>query len=1019
LTGAYEPSASQVAAGTSPVRTEAYYPEAPPPYSQRYVGLRFHARGGMGEVWIAEDRALGRSVALKRLRKKRAEQRERFMAEAQITGQLEHPGVVPVHDLGADEEGQPFYIMPFVQGRTLQAAIAEYHAGDAPGGTPREVQRRRLLQVFVRVCETVAYAHSRGVIHRDLKPDNIMLGPYGEALLLDWGLAKVLGQPDRPGEMSSAVHLAYSPGGSSHTEDGAVIGAPPYMAPEVAEGRGTQADARTDVYLLGATLYEVLTGRPPRQGHSRSEIIEQARTVPPVPPRSVNRAVPRALEAICLKAMARRMEDRYATALALAEDVQRYLAGEVVSAYREGLPARAWRWAKRHRRLLAGTALAAVVLGVLLGSVAWVRDAEGRRRQAQSEAEELRRHDKARAEAEQFRGLVDDMTFYAASTNPVAERTPYYNPGAAEDVGREADALALGWGRTLENLALTGDERGPVAEDVYDFLLLRAQLKAAAAPAGDRDAARQARALLERARDLQAPSRGYYRLSAICSRLLGEDEQAAREQQRADDPATRATGLDHFLLGERERARAAGSVGPAPDPESAAALHQAIEEYTAAGRDPRRAYWAHFQIGRCYLALGEGDRALQALAACTALRPHVPWAHSVQGLALALQRRYADAERELQMTLDEHPDFVPARLNLGAAYWLRRQYEPALEQFERVLRLPPEKCPVEARFFRARVLLERGDPARRDVDRALEDLTQVIQEKAKEKAEFRPAYLARAQAHFARGETDLGLDDLNVVVRAGRPQFDPGDAAAHEQRGRLLRRLVVPQLPANQRGAARAVAVRQLQKAEELGSRSAALFDDLGAVLEGSGQLSAAIRAYTRGLELAPEHARLRNKRGWALLGGKPPQPDRAREDFTVAARLEPGTAADRLALADAHIGLGYIHACAGKTPEAVHEATRALLALRGTEGDAIRHVDHYVLRHNLACIYGELSRSDAKHRAEHEELAMEFLREAVTQAQRTGAGAEEADSIDGESAFPRSLRERPDFRVLQKSARR
>jgi tetratricopeptide (TPR) repeat protein/tRNA A-37 threonylcarbamoyl transferase component Bud32 len=1015
MTGDYEPSASQVAAepvgGTSPVRTEAYYPEAPPPYSQRYAGLRFHARGGMGEVWIAEDRALGRSVALKRLRPKRADQRDRFLAEAQITGQLGHPGVVPVHDLGADDEGQPFYIMPFVQGRTLQAAVAEYHAGDAPGGTPREVQRRRLLEVFVRVCETVAYAHSRGVIHRDLKPDNIMLGPYGEALLLDWGLAKVLGQPDRAGEMSSGVQLTYSPGGSSQTEDGVVIGAPPYMAPEVAAGHGTQADARTDVYLLGATLYEVLTGRPPRQGHSRSEIIEQARTVPPVPPRSVNRAVPRALEAICLKAMARRKEDRYATALALAEDVQRYLAGEVVSAYREGLPARAWRWAKRHRRLLAGTALAAVVLGVLLGSVVWVRDAEGRRMQAQLEVEERREHDEARARVEKFRGLVDDMTFYAASTNPVAEQTPYYSPRDAERIGQAADALVRAWGPTLENLP--GEERELVKEDVHDFLLLLAQLKVGA-PASTAESAREARALLERARGLGEPSRGYYRLSAACSQLLGEGEKAAQERRQADDPATRTTGHDHFLLGEGERVRATGPGGPGLDVDSARALRRAIEEYTLAGRDPRQAYWAQFQIGRCSLALGEAGPALEALAACIGRRPDVPWAHSVRGLTLALLKRYPEAESGLKQALGRHPDFVPARLNLGAVYWLQREYEPALQEFEQVRRLPPEKRPVEAAYYAAMVRLERGDLRLGDLAKALEDLTGVIQEKP----EFTPAYLALAQAHFAHKEEDPGLRDLNAVVRAGQPHFDPDSAAAYAQRGRLLRRLV-PRLPPTARPAARAAAVRQLRKAEQLGGRSAALFEDLGAVLEGSGNLPAAIDAYSRGVELAPKDAHLRNLRGWAYVQSAPPRYARARDDFVVAARLEPETAADRLAVADAHVGLAYVHACSGSATEAMNEATRALLPLRGNDPDGSGRTDHYVIRHNLACVYAELARADAKHHTAQEDLALEFLREALAQAQAHGARDEEVANIRNEPVLRPLLRDRADFRELLNHARR
>ena len=160
-----------------------------------YVLKNFFAKGGMGEVWLAEDPAIGRSVALKRMLGKRPDQQLRFRVEAQITGQLEHPGIVPVHQLGTNAEGEPYYVMKFVQGRTLQKVIEEFHARKLTGGA-LEVEQLRLLQMFLSLCQTVGYAHSRGVLHRDLKPENVMLGPFGETILLDWGIAKVLGQND-------------------------------------------------------------------------------------------------------------------------------------------------------------------------------------------------------------------------------------------------------------------------------------------------------------------------------------------------------------------------------------------------------------------------------------------------------------------------------------------------------------------------------------------------------------------------------------------------------------------------------------------------------------------------------------------------------------------------------------------------------------------------------------------------------------------------------------------------------
>ncbi len=319
----------------------------------------------MGEIWLAEDTRIGRQVALKKLRAGRQERQARFLVEAQVTGQLEHPSVVPLHDLGHDENGQPFYVMKFIQGRRLTDAIADYHAKKASSDWPSDLQFRRLLETFVSVCNAVAYAHSKGVLHRDIKPDNVMLGPYGETLVVDWGLAKVLGQPDQPA--STSVRLS---GGasSSATQDGAIVGSPYYMAPEGAERGADAIDHLSDVYLLGATLYQILTAKPPRQGSSQQELIDLARKGRPIIPRQVDPRIPRTLEAICLKAMAYRKEDRYDNPISLAEDIQRFLAGEPTSVYKEPWWAQLGRWIHRHRRKILRAAAMGCVL--VLGGLA-------------------------------------------------------------------------------------------------------------------------------------------------------------------------------------------------------------------------------------------------------------------------------------------------------------------------------------------------------------------------------------------------------------------------------------------------------------------------------------------------------------------------------------------------------------------------------------------------------------------------------------------------------------------------
>jgi serine/threonine-protein kinase len=335
----------------------------------RYRPVRLHARGGLGEVHVALDEELSRQVALKRIRGPGAgdpESRRRFLREAEITARLEHPGVVPVYGLVKDGSGQPCYAMRFIEGETLQEALTRFHAADGPGRDPgeRRLAWRTLLGRFVAVCNTVAYAHSKGVLHRDLKPANVMLGAYGETLVVDWGLAKAVG--DGPAGAGAAAGAD----GEEHTRAGQVLGTPAYMSPEQAAGQASVAGPAGDVYGLGATLYAVLTGRPPLEGPT-ADVLERVKQGKVPPPRARKKDVPRPLEAICRKAMALRPGDRYETALALTADVEHWLADEPVSAYREPLPARLARWGRRHRAWVAGAAavLLLAVVGLAAGLV--------------------------------------------------------------------------------------------------------------------------------------------------------------------------------------------------------------------------------------------------------------------------------------------------------------------------------------------------------------------------------------------------------------------------------------------------------------------------------------------------------------------------------------------------------------------------------------------------------------------------------------------------------------------------
>jgi len=322
----------------------------------KYRAIQRVASGGMGTVYLAQDTNLGRKLAVKvmNLQDSSGEQAARMLREARIVALLEHPSIVPIHDVGTLADGRVFYAMKLVQGGRLDQYVNE------------NISLPDLLRVFQKVCEAVAFAHAHGVIHRDLKPENIMVGAFGEVLVMDWGVAKVLGSraqengdqlerefpDDSDMDARTTLPLSGGPEAVGETAGGIVIGTPAYMSPEQVLGKIGQLDERTDVYALGAILYFLMTGRSPFDPASMADAREQIVNKAPVRPRHFNPKLPRAIEAMALKALSKQRDDRYGTAREIADDIVRFLDGKPVSAYPENIVERMGRWANQHRFII-------------------------------------------------------------------------------------------------------------------------------------------------------------------------------------------------------------------------------------------------------------------------------------------------------------------------------------------------------------------------------------------------------------------------------------------------------------------------------------------------------------------------------------------------------------------------------------------------------------------------------------------------------------------------------------------
>ncbi len=396
---------------------------------QRYEIKREYARGGMGRILVALDNAVGREVALKELLSgggstsggsagtsaASPELVERFVREAKVTGQLEHPNIVPVYEIGVRDDGSVFYTMKLIRGKTLASRLAVIQRDPHLTRQQKLSERLKLLDPFVDVCNAVAYAHSRGVVHRDLKPANIMLGDFGETLVLDWGLARVRGHEERKSAAAKPA-AEFSPSllkdDSAHrTLDGAVLGTPAYMPPEQARGELESVDEKSDVYALGAILYEILCGQAPFDGPSAQTVLAKVLITEPEPVQSIEPNAPPDLVSLVRGAMERTPSARLESAEKLAAELLAFRDGRNLSVYRYSSRELLKRFVRRHRAAVS-VAVMAVLLGVAGGAYAFVRLAD-ERDQARLNLESAEREREARIAAEQSQQRERDQLIKA------------------------------------------------------------------------------------------------------------------------------------------------------------------------------------------------------------------------------------------------------------------------------------------------------------------------------------------------------------------------------------------------------------------------------------------------------------------------------------------------------------------------------------------------------------------------------------------------------------------------------
>jgi Flp pilus assembly protein TadD/tRNA A-37 threonylcarbamoyl transferase component Bud32 len=846
LAAALDPAAEQ---GTSAPGTET-----------RSVGdyelLEEIGRGGMGVVYKARQKSLGRLVALKMIRAGTlavAADVERLRNEAEIVAQLDHPHIVPIHEVG-DHDGQPYFSMKLIEGASLAQHLARFQA-DA----------RSAARLIFAVAQAVHHAHQRGILHRDLKPSNILLDAEGRPLVTDFGLARRVAAD------------------SSLTQSGALVGTPSYMTPEQASGKKGTITTATDVYGLGALLYALLTGRPPFRGETVLDILEQVKGREPEPPSQSNRRVDRDLETICLKCLAKEPPRRYSSAEAVAQDLERYLAGKPIQARPLGRLARLWRWCRRNP-VLAGAAALLLAASLLFAGNLWRLERQAAATE-QAVADDLREAD-----------LLQQQERWS-ETLQVLERAS----------GR----LAAGGPPPLRQRV---EQRRTNVAMVARLEEARLQLRAAGPEEDDSTGADQAYAAAFASYGLNletlAPEEAAERIrtSPIRTQLVAalDDWAIARRTIRKEGDTTwkvllavaRAADPDAWRNDLRdalerrdqkglERLAASGQVVELP-PSSLVLLGRALQEKGAikqavavlrqAQRHHPHQFWINFELAYNLYLSQQWEEAIRFYTAALAIRPQSALVRVALGAVLPKKGAVDEAIAVCNEAIRLKPDYAYAYNNLGIALKNKGlQHKEALDEavaaYKEAIRLKPKfaeaydnlgvvlghkgawKEALDA--HRKAIDLKRGDAEaygnlghtlvrKGDLDDAITAFREAIRLKPK----FAGFHNDLGVALTRKNALDAAFAALKEAIR-----LDPRFAQAFRNLGVVLYR----------KGAS-AEGIVALKKAILLEPNFADAYYNLGRVFQDKGVLDEAITAYEQTIRIQADYAEAHCNLGHAYL---------------------------------------------------------------------------------------------------------------------------------------------------------